>query len=55
MAPVPQPRALCAVIIERPKKAHSGGVVAAPAVAAVLERTLSYQGVPRQTSAVAMR
>ena len=55
IAPIPDARAVCLVMIERPKKVHYGGTVAAPAVAAILERTLSYQGVPRSGGAVAMR
>jgi len=55
MAPLPSPRAVCMVMIERPRKAHYGGTVAAPAAATVLERTLSYLSVPREPGALAMK
>ena len=55
IAPVARPRAVCIVMIERPKKAHYGGTVAAPAVAAILERALTYLGVPCPKGEVAQR
>ena len=55
VAPVEAPRAVCIVMIERPKKAHYGGTVAAPAVAAIFERMLTYQGVPSVKRQLARR
>jgi len=46
IAPVDKPRVVCLVMVDRPTKSHYGGVVSAPAVAAIVERTLSYLGVP---------
>ena len=51
IAPAEAPRVVCIVVVERPRRAHYGGTVAAPAVAAILERTLAYQGVPKRDTA----
>jgi len=45
-APVSDPRIAVAVVIDEPKAAHYGGVVAAPAFSAICERTLAYLRVP---------
>ncbi len=47
-APADRPRALALIIVDEPQGAHYGGVVAGPAVAAVLESTLTQMGVPRK-------
>ncbi len=45
-APVSDPRIAVLVVIDEPKAAHYGGVVAAPAFSAICERTLAYLRVP---------
>ncbi len=47
-APADRPRALALIIVDEPKGAHYGGIVAGPAVAALLERTLTHMGVPKK-------
>jgi len=45
-APAEDPRLAILVMIDEPKSAHYGGVVAAPAFQAICERALTYLGVP---------
>ena len=47
-APMDQPKIVVACIIHRPDKSkgHYGGIVAAPTAMRVVERTLTYMGVP---------
>ncbi|MBE3069037.1 MAG: stage V sporulation protein D, partial [Planctomycetes bacterium] len=48
-APAQDPRAVVLVLVNEPDKSigYYGGTVAAPAAAAILEKTLTYLGVPR--------
>lgn len=48
-APAQDPRAVVLVVVDEPDKSigYYGGTVAAPAAAAILEKTLTYLGVPR--------
>jgi cell division protein FtsI/penicillin-binding protein 2 len=47
-APADRPRAVALVIVDEPKGEYYGGSVAAPAVGALLGRTLAHLGVPRK-------
>jgi cell division protein FtsI (penicillin-binding protein 3) len=47
MVPVSKPRFILGVMVDEPQGAHYGGVVAAPAFAAVAGRTLELLGVPK--------
>lgn len=53
VSPVESPALVCMVMIERPRNAYYGGTVAAPVVASILERSLTYLGTPRQDLAAA--
>jgi stage V sporulation protein D (sporulation-specific penicillin-binding protein) len=44
-APLPDPRVLCLVVIDRPQGEHYGGQVAAPVFAQVMARALPYLGI----------
>lgn len=55
-APAGDPRLLALVVADRPRgKSHYGGTVAAPAVAYVLEKSLSYQRVPKDRPEMSSR
>jgi stage V sporulation protein D (sporulation-specific penicillin-binding protein) len=50
-APVSDPRVAIIVVLDEPKGAYYGGVVAAPVFQAICERTLAYLRVPPDTPA----
>jgi cell division protein FtsI (penicillin-binding protein 3) len=45
-APSREPRLVCVVMIDEPRRAHYGGVVAAPVFSRVMSQALLYLGVP---------
>ncbi len=48
MAPIENPRICVLVTLRRPRKAHYGGTVAAPAAGRIIRRSLAYLRVPPQ-------
>jgi hypothetical protein len=45
-APSREPRLVCIVMIDEPRRSHYGGVVAAPVFSRVVSQALFYLGVP---------